>query len=200
MIIVFISNQVFIRYLVLELCSATIEDYCQGTYQGKMPPDVKALFQMAEGLDYIHSQNLVHRDISTGNVLIKSNDDKNEVVLKISDFGFCKPASETGSFSMSQGLTGTKRFIAPELLMAIGMREDDPNKPRGKISSDIFSLGCLFFTFLTRGHHPFSNGGSIHHIPMHILSNTYSLDRELTFLILIESSSQYPSYRIGRKT
>lgn len=165
-----------------------------------MPSDVKALYQMADGLDYIHSKKLVHRDISTGNVLIRSNGDKDEAVLKISDFGFCKPASETGSFSMSQGPTGTQRFVAPELLIAIEIKDDDQNKPRAKISSDIFSLGCLFFAFLTKGQHPFSNGASIHYIPINILSNTYNLDRELfqsviTCQVILNINF---IYRIGR--
>ena len=100
--------------MILELCDATVEDYCSGKYKGEIPPDPNALYQMADGLDYIHSNSLVHRDISTGNVLIKST--SSGALMKISDFGFCKPVSESGSFSMSQGYTGTKRFVAPELL------------------------------------------------------------------------------------
>lgn len=64
--------------------------------------------------------------------------------MKIADFGFCKPASENGSFSMSQGATGTKRFIAPEILK---LMDDKVGKLRGNTTCNVFSLGCLFFCF-----------------------------------------------------
>lgn len=157
------------KYLILERGLATVNDYCIGKYNGRMPADPAALYQMADGLSYIHGRGLVHRDISTGNVLFALNGD--EVVMKIADFGFCKPASENGSFSMSEGAKGTKRFLAPELLRIMGSSHE---KPRGKITSDIFSLGCLFFVFLTKGIHPFSDG-SIHTISLNILSNNQFL-------------------------
>lgn len=152
----------------------TVNDYCIGKYNGRMPADPAALYQMADGLSYIHGRGLVHRDISTGNVLFALNGD--EVVMKIADFGFCKPASENGSFSMSEGAKGTKRFLAPELLRIMGSSHE---KPRGKITSDIFSLGCLFFVFLTKGIHPFSDG-SIHTISLNILSNNQFLGSNIS--------------------
>lgn len=151
-----------------------MNDYCIGKYNGRMPADPAALYQMADGLSYIHGRGLVHRDISTGNVLFALNGD--EVVMKIADFGFCKPASENGSFSMSEGAKGTKRFLAPELLRIMGSSHE---KPRGKITSDIFSLGCLFFVFLTKGIHPFSDG-SIHTISLNILSNNQFLGSNIS--------------------
>ncbi|XP_057372427.1 serine/threonine-protein kinase/endoribonuclease IRE1-like [Daphnia carinata] len=157
------------KYLILELGLATVNDYCEGKYDGRRPADSSALYQMADGLSYIHGRGLVHRDISTGNVLFALVGD--EVVMKIADFGFCKPASENGSFSMSQGSKGTKRFLAPEMLKVMGV---DGERPRGNITSDIFSLGCLFFVFLTKGKHPFSDG-SIHTISLNIISNNQFL-------------------------
>lgn len=157
-----------IRYLILELSLGTVEDYCIGKYTGIMPPEPDSLYQMADGLSYIHSRNLVHRDMSTGNVLIAKNEDQ-VILLKISDFGFCKPASNTGSFSMSEGSKGTKKYVAPEMLKLMDQRSGG-EKPRGNASSDIFSMGCLFFTYLTKGLHPFSDG-SIHTIPLNIIDN-----------------------------
>jgi serine/threonine protein kinase len=61
-----------------------VEDYCRGEYKGKVPSDRSALFQMADGLDHIHSKGFAHRDISSNNVLIKLTGD--EAVMKISDF------------------------------------------------------------------------------------------------------------------
>jgi serine/threonine protein kinase len=158
----------FIRYLILELSLRTVEEYCNGKYTGIMPPEPDALYQMADGLSYIHSRNLVHLDVSTGNVLIARNEDQ-VILLKISDFGFCKPASNTGSFSTSEGSKGTKKYVAPEMLKLMDHRSGG-EKPRGNASSDIFSMGCLFFIYLTKGLHPFSDG-SIHTIPLNIIDN-----------------------------
>ena len=45
-------------------------------------------FQILKAFKYIHSKNLLHRDISPNNILIKIYDDVN--VVKISDFGLVK--------------------------------------------------------------------------------------------------------------
>ena len=160
-----------IRYLILELSLGTVEDYCNGKYTAVMPLEPDALYHMADGLSYIHSKNLVHRDVSTGNVLIAKNHEQ-VILLKFSDFGFCKPATDTGSFSISEGSKGTRKFVAPEMLKLMDLKGE---KPRGNASSDIFSLGCLFFTYLTKGLHPFSDG-SVHRIPLNIIDNKQYLE------------------------
>jgi serine/threonine protein kinase len=154
-----------------------VEKYCQGTYTGKVPPDCHALFQMADGLQHLHSKDFAHRDISPNNVLIKLIND--EAVMKISDFGVCKPASETGSFSMSDdgcnshSCKGTWFYIAPELLIPM----NNEQKYRGHINNDIFSLGCVFFRFLTKGGHPFFDPSeNANGIILNILNNKQFLE------------------------
>jgi serine/threonine protein kinase len=70
--------------------------------------------------------------------------------MKWTDFGFTKPTNNSGSCSMS-GFKGTYNWLAPEILAYL--RENQ--KGRGSKRSDIFSTGCVFFYFLTRGTHPF---------------------------------------------
>jgi serine/threonine-protein kinase/endoribonuclease IRE1 len=164
-----------------------VEQYCQGSYKGIVPPDYQALYQMADGLHFIHSKNLAHRDISTSNVLIKLTGDK--VVLKIADFGVCKIASKSGSLSMSgDGFKGTIPFIAPELLKQMlddNHQESNENGVRGHTSNDIFSLGCVLYRFLTKDGHPFIKGAvklcylTINNrIKSNILDNKQSLERK----------------------
>lgn len=156
-----------------------MEDYCHERYDGEMPAEAKALYQMADGLSYIHSKNLVHRDISTGNVLI-SLTSGSEPVLKISDFGFCKPASQNGSYSISKSYQGTRHFLAPEILFLMHDSVEQPYT-KCKNTSDIFSLGCLFFVFLTKSFHPFCDSASntsIFSIPVNITNNVRFLDRK----------------------
>ena len=107
---------------------------------------------MASGLHYIHQHQFIHRDIKPENVLISVPSRENpSVQLKISDFGFCKPVSLHGSASMSD-VRGTENWYAPELIPFVG---SDCLAGRCNVLSDIFSMGCVFYYFLTRGKHPF---------------------------------------------
>jgi serine/threonine-protein kinase/endoribonuclease IRE1 len=121
-----------------------------------MPQERDSLIHMAEGVRYIHSMNLVHRDIKSDNVLISV---KNNVLLKISDFG-CSKRSHEGEFSLSSQISGNQNYLAPEILRLI-----DSDKRSSDIkmtnASDVFALGCTFYNFFTKGHHPFSQGLSI---------------------------------------
>jgi serine/threonine protein kinase len=121
-----------------------------------MPSERGSLIHMAEGVRYIHSKDLVHRDIKPENVLIYVKD---EVLLKISDFG-CSKRSREGMFSMSSQISGTTYYMAPEILEVINS-DERLSDVKMTNASDVFALGCTFFMFLTRGTHPFGQGFSI---------------------------------------
>jgi len=93
------------------------------------------LYQVAEGLAYLHNLGFIHSDIKPENVLLKLPD-----IWKLGDFGLIKPRGFSGILDIK----GTVGYIAPEVF-------------RGEIhrSSDIFSLGCLLYYMLT-GKHPFN--------------------------------------------
>jgi serine/threonine protein kinase len=147
------------RYLVLELCAGTLTDYCENKYNGPMPPDDVVLCQIAKGLDYIHSKDLVHRDVKPDNILISIG---TPIQMKLSDFGFVKKISPQGTFSQS-GLKGTEKWMAPEMLELLNddtisdLTLTSNELPHGTVQSDTFASGCVFFYFLTRGFHPFGN-------------------------------------------
>jgi serine/threonine-protein kinase/endoribonuclease IRE1 len=145
-----------LRYFILELCAASLADYISGKYTGPMPQERDSLIHMANGVQYIHSMNLVHRDIKPENVLISVKD---EILLKVSDFG-CSKQSRDGVFSMSSRISGTTNYLAPEILEVINSNES-PSGRNTTNASDVFALGCTFYMFLTRGTHPFGQGFSI---------------------------------------
>ena len=131
---------------------------------------------MADGLDYIHSNKFVHRDIKPGNILFQLNEASNvPITFKISDFGFVKVTSEEGSFSQS-GIKGTLEYMAPEFLKPLNKkgtsRSHSANLPKGRQSADVFAMGCVFYFFLTSGQHPFGEGFSI---AVNILENRYDI-------------------------
>ncbi|MBN8253630.1 protein kinase domain-containing protein [Priestia flexa] len=74
----------------MEYVDKTLEEYINAK-SGKLSAGEKKslIFQTLRAFQYIHSKELLHRDISCTNVLIKEYDDK-VVNIKISDFGLVK--------------------------------------------------------------------------------------------------------------
>ena len=139
---------------MLELCEGTLEDFIRGKMENLEieANDLTWLHQMACGVQYIHSQSVVHRDIKPSNVLVSKSDTNS--LLKISGFGLSKDTSGTGCFSLSD-VRGTPIYMAPEMLK---LSDRSEGLARGSLASDVFSLGCVFFYFITRGLHPFGDG------------------------------------------
>jgi serine/threonine protein kinase len=98
--------------------------------------------QLLNGLDHIHNQGIVHRDMKTENIMLGENWE-----MKIADFGFAtKIKGKKGNGVLLTPL-GTASYAAPELLQ---------KKPYEGVPSDIFSLGVSIFILVT-GKMPFKN-------------------------------------------
>lgn len=92
---------------------------------------------IGKGLAYLHSQNILHRDLKSLNVLLDQNYN-----AKITDFGLAKIKLETTSTStVSTQSTGTTRWLAPELLKRNG-------KP--SFQSDIYAAGMVLWELASR--------------------------------------------------
>merc|ERR1719410_1574225 len=153
------------RYIALELCVATLQDFVEGRYTGQARLEAGPVFRQAmQGLAHLHSLDIAHRDIKPQNVLLSVPGKNGEVRAMISDFGLCKKLKVGRmSFSRRSGVAGTEGWIAPEMLLGNGSTT---------CLVDIFSMGCVYYYLLSRGKHPF---GENFHRQANILGGKSSL-------------------------
>ncbi|EXX68273.1 Sps1p [Rhizophagus irregularis DAOM 197198w] len=101
------------------------------------PNKVKILLDISLGLQNIHENNYIHRDLHSGNILLLYKR------WRIGDLGLSQPAENT---SLNNEIYGVIPYIAPEIFKG------------GKFSkeSDIYSLGMIMWE-LTTGCKPFAD-------------------------------------------
>ena len=75
--------------------------------------------QIAKGLDYLHNNGIVYKDLKSDNILTMSLDVMAEVNLKLSDYGISKYSWG----GRSVGLVGTIGYQAPEILDGVAYDE-----------------------------------------------------------------------------
>ncbi|CEL54347.1 putative WD repeat-containing protein alr3466 OS=Nostoc sp, (strain PCC 7120 / UTEX 2576) GN=alr3466 PE=4 SV=1 [Rhizoctonia solani AG-1 IB] len=122
----------------LGMVSAWMENGNLHEYLGKCPSAnrYQLSLQVASGLAYIHSKDLVHGDIKALNVLVSFDG-----TAKLTDFGLSTMAGSSIGFSAtSTAQAGSIRWVAPELLL------EDSDK--GK-SSDVYALGMTILEIFT---------------------------------------------------
>ena len=137
-------------YIGTELCQGTLENFVNSTYKGQdVGSKLEILKQITQGLEYLHSNNVVHRDIKPQNILISFPNGSVPPLMKLTDFGISRVPREGRSDLTKTGLSGTSGWIAPEFY--------DPVFDKYTSQADIFPLGCIFCYVLSDGNHPFGD-------------------------------------------
>ncbi|GBB91904.1 hypothetical protein RclHR1_19340003 [Rhizophagus clarus] len=112
------------------------------------------LQNISEGLHSIHKENIIHRDIHSGNILLKKNDSGN--LWKIGDLGLSQPEN---NILNKDKIYGVIPYIAPEIFKGSSFSK----------ASDIYSLGMIMWE-LTTGCKPFENVNHYFHIILKVLN------------------------------
>jgi mitogen-activated protein kinase kinase kinase len=105
--------------------------------------------QILAGLSYLHSRDIIHRDIKGANILVD-----NKGGIKISDFGISKRV-EASAMLGSSAVSGKGHLHRPSLQGSVyWMAPEVVRQTAHTKKADIWSLGCLIVEMFI-GAHPF---------------------------------------------
>ncbi len=150
---------------------------------------VEIIADIADALDYAHSQGVIHRDVKPANFLIAGD---GRVLL--ADFGI---AHRVGEVDMPNSVAATLAYAAPEVLTC---------QPHIDGRADVYSLGCSLFRLLT-GRTPFPSTADTaaviaHHLndPIPAVSDTTpeipaAMDAVIARALAKDPADRYPTAR-----
>lgn len=108
-----------------------------------IPDRFKLLSDIASGLHYLHSSQVVHGDLSGSNVLVMENG-----TACLSDFGLSGVVSEFfGSSTFSSTISCNIRWGAPELFVLPENQDGSTNRPSKE--ADVYSFGSIMLQVLS---------------------------------------------------
>lgn len=113
--------------------------------------------QLCFAIKYIHSKNILHRDLKLSNIFLTSKGN-----IKLGDFGIAKIL--TSKDDLAKTLVGTPYYLSPELCL---------KKPYNH-KSDIWSLGCILYEMMYLKHA--FEAESLGELVINILKGNFSLN------------------------
>jgi len=164
-----LNSKYVVKYLesfVLNNNLNIVMEYCDGgdlslylkenIKTGKFLPEEKIwkiFIQICLGINYIHSKNILHRDLKTMNIFLMKDER-----VRIGDLGVARVLNQN---SFAKTFVGTPYYLSPEIC------EEKPYNEK----SDMWALGCILYEMATYKH-PFnaSNQGAL---IIKILTGTY---------------------------
>uniref|UniRef100_A0A672S0F8 RAF proto-oncogene serine/threonine-protein kinase n=1 Tax=Sinocyclocheilus grahami TaxID=75366 RepID=A0A672S0F8_SINGR len=132
---------------------AIVTQWCEGSSLYKHLHVQETNFQMfqlidiarqtAQGMDYLHAKNIIHRDMKSNNIFLHEG-----LTVKIGDFGLATVKARWSGSQQVEQTSGSILWMAPEV---IRMQDFNPYS----FQSDVYSFGIVLFELMT-GELPYS--------------------------------------------
>ncbi|XP_043283988.1 serine/threonine-protein kinase STK11 [Venturia canescens] len=166
-------------YLIMEFCVCGLQDMLDSTPSKKLPIwQAHSYFtQLVDGLEYLHSKGIVHKDIKPGNLLLTLDQ-----TLKISDFGVAEALDMFAKDDTCTTGQGSPAFQPPEIANGC--------ETFAGFKVDIWSCGVTLYN-ITTGLYPFE-GDNIYRLYENIGRGDYTIpgDVEEMLASLLEGMLQ----------
>lgn len=123
--------------LVLDFFEGKTLKQLVGTTQRGFTDNLKLAIRIADVLSQIHEKNIIHRDLSSNNILVNDNNE-----ISIIDFGLAtKVNMKQELIGISESLEGTLPYISPEQTGRVNHVVDH--------RSDLYSFGVVLYELFT---------------------------------------------------
>lgn len=153
-------------YIVMEYCVIVLQELLDSIPEKKLPiwQSHGYFIQLIDGLEYLHSCGIIHKDIKPGNLLID-----NAGVVKISDLGVSEILDTFNQSEIIHTSQGSPAFQPPEI--AIGCESFNGFK------IDIWSSGVTLYN-ITTGRYPFE-GDTVYKLFENISKGYFTIPDEI---------------------
>lgn len=172
-------------YLVMDWIEGQdLYQYCKRNSLS-LPDIVRIINQLASALNYIHEQNIVHRDVKPSNIVLDK--DKNAYLV---DFGIAVDLKTQTTQDIPSFILGSPAYLAPEQIAETQIT------PQG----DIYSLGIILYELLTN-RRPFQANSAKEILQMQMLNPLPSLRGfcpdlpPKLDLVIWQATAKRPEYR-----
>lgn len=148
-------------YLVMEyLEGEPLDKYITRSERLSENKTIEIAIQVCLALEAAHKENIVHRDLKPANIMLSTENNNNQLLAKVLDFGLAKSLGQTQSMAATAtktgGLVGTVAYMSPEVCSG----------KKAELYSDIYSFGCILYECIS-GHPPFQADNFVALLHMH---------------------------------
>ena len=120
-------------FLVFEYVEKNLLEVLEKYPEGLNPKLIRSfVFQMCKAVHYLHTKNIIHRDVKPENLLVDEN-----MNIKLCDFGFARKISlneENNNVDAMTDYVATRWYRSPELLLSNGIYGPEV---------DYWAIGCI---------------------------------------------------------